>query len=82
MLEKPKKLVRRTDTCQGQRPKGAFLPPTILVSGLVWTVGTPHSVEREADTVYAPFWITIGSRTGSTIVGGNDGDGIGSFGVL
>lgn len=45
MLEKPKNEVRRTDTCQGQRPNGALLPPTMRVSGRVKT-GTPHSVEN------------------------------------
>lgn len=66
VLENPKKLVRRTDTCHGHRPNGAFLPPTIRVSGRVWTVGTPHSVDLDADTVYAPFWMMIGSRIGGT----------------
>lgn len=31
--EKPKNDVRRTDTCHGHRPNGAFLPPTIRFSG-------------------------------------------------
>lgn len=34
VLENPKNEVLRTDTCQGHRPNGAFLPPTIRVSGL------------------------------------------------
>lgn len=42
MLEKPKKEVRRTDTCQGHRPNGASLPPTILVSGRGNNGDTPH----------------------------------------
>lgn len=42
VLEKPKNEVRRTDTCQGQRPKAALLPPTMRVSGRV-SIGTPHS---------------------------------------
>lgn len=42
MLEKPKKEVRRTDTCQGHRPNGASLPPTIRVSGRGNNGGTPH----------------------------------------
>lgn len=33
VLENPKNEVLRTDTCQGHRPNGAFLPPTIRVSG-------------------------------------------------
>lgn len=46
VLEKPKNEVRRTDTCQGQRPKAALLPPTIRVSGRV-SIGTPHSAYSE-----------------------------------
>jgi len=42
VLEKPKNDVRRTDTCQGHRPNGASLPPTILVSGRGNRGGTPH----------------------------------------
>lgn len=69
MLEKPKKLVRRTETCQGHRPNGAFLPPTIRVSGRVCTVGIPHSADRAAETVYAPGSGEIGSRGGGSGVG-------------
>lgn len=46
VLEKPKNEVRRTDTCQGQRPKAALLPPTMRVSGRV-SIGTPHSAYSE-----------------------------------
>lgn len=42
VLEKPKNEVLRTETCQGHRPKGASLPPTILVSGLGNKGGIPH----------------------------------------
>lgn len=34
-------------TCHGQPPNGAFLPPTILVSGLGNKGGTPHSVSSK-----------------------------------
>lgn len=68
VLENPKKLVRRTDTCHGQRPNGAFLPPTMRVSGRVWIEGIPHSAERDADTVKEPGCGEIGSRTGSSVV--------------
>jgi hypothetical protein len=34
-------------TCHGQPPNGAFLPPTILVSGLGNNGGTPHSVSSK-----------------------------------
>lgn len=44
MLEKPKKEVLRTDTCQGHRPNDASLPPTILVSGRGNSGGTPHCI--------------------------------------
>jgi hypothetical protein len=35
-------------TCHGQPPNGAFLPPTILVSGLGNNGGTPHSVSSKS----------------------------------
>jgi hypothetical protein len=54
VLEKPKNDVLRTDTCQGYRPKGAFLPPTILVSGRAKTCERPHSAFLAADSVYLP----------------------------
>lgn len=44
VLENPKKDVRRTETCQGHRPKGAFLPPTIRISGTGNKDGTPHCI--------------------------------------
>lgn len=47
VLEKPKNDVRRTDACHGQRPNGAFLPPTIRVSGLA-IVGMPQSAQTNS----------------------------------
>lgn len=46
VLENPKNDVRRTDTCQGHRPNGEFLPPIIRVSGRLTNVGTPHSTTK------------------------------------
>lgn len=54
MLEKPKNDVLRTDTCHGYRPKGAFFPPTILVSGRAKTCEMPHSAFLAADNVCLP----------------------------
>jgi hypothetical protein len=36
-------------TCHGQPPNGAFLPPTILVSGLGNSGATPHSVSSTTE---------------------------------
>lgn len=47
VLENPKNDVRRTDTCQGHRPNGAFFPPTIRVSGLLTIVGIPQSIYKK-----------------------------------
>lgn len=55
MLENPKKDVRRTLTCHGHRPNGAFFPPTILVSGRA-IVGIPHSTFRAAEIVTEFGW--------------------------
>lgn len=54
MLENPKNDVLLTDTCQGYLPNGAFLPPTILVSGRAKTVERPHSIFLAADNVSLP----------------------------
>lgn len=67
VLEKPKNDVRRTDVCQGYRPKGAFFPPTILVSGRASAVEMPHSKFLAADNV---------SRPGSGLIAGNASVGI------
>lgn len=50
VLENPKNDVRRTDTCHGQRPNGAFLPPTIRVSGLP-IVDIPQSKQINSSKV-------------------------------
>lgn len=54
VLEKPKKDVLLTETCHGYRPNGAFLPPTILVSGRGTFVERPHSTFLAADKVSLP----------------------------
>jgi hypothetical protein len=54
VLEKPKNEVRRTDTCQGYLPNGAFFPPTILVSGRGTVVERPHWMFLAADKVSLP----------------------------
>lgn len=54
MLENPKNDVLLTETCQGYLPKGAFLPPTILVSGRAKLVERPHSMFLAADNVSLP----------------------------
>jgi hypothetical protein len=67
VLEKPKNDVLRTDTCHGYRPKGAFLPPTILVSGLARTCDKPHSAFLAAESVFRP---------GNGFIGGSGSVGI------
>lgn len=68
MLEKPKNDVLRTDTCQGYRPKGAFLPPTILFSGRARTCDNPHSAFLAADKVIRPGMGFIGGSGSVGIV--------------
>lgn len=68
MLEKPKKEVLLTETCQGYRPKGAFFPPTILVSGRVTVLDKPHSMLRAAETVTRPGKGLIGDKISVGIV--------------
>ena len=66
VLEKPKNDVRLTDTCHGHLPNGAFLPPTIRVSGRDCIVGIPHSTFLAAEIVLRP---------GATVNGGSDSVG-------
>lgn len=66
VLENPKNEVLLTDTCHGHLPNGAFLPPTILVSGRDCIVGIPHSTFLAADIVFRP---------GATVNGGSDSVG-------
>lgn len=62
MLENPKNDVRLTDTCHGYRPNGAFLPPTILVSGRARVVERPHSTFLAADSVSLPGMSLMGGK--------------------
>jgi len=62
VLENPKNEVRRTETCHGYRPNGAFFPPTILVSGRARAVDTPHSKFLAADNVSLPGAGLIGAN--------------------
>lgn len=63
VLENPKNDVLLTDTCHGHLPNGAFLPPTIRVSGRDCIVGIPHSTFLAAEIVLRP---------GATVNGGSD----------